>query len=137
LITAVSSIMLCTSAFATENEIVVSDITIQDETTVTQGAVLVDILNVRSGPSTDTEIIGKLSLGNIVDVTVDNDGWYQIEFESKTAFIFAEYISIIDYSVTSESIAGSSIVEYAKKYIGTPYEYGGNTPSDHYAALIY
>jgi len=137
LIAGISSFMLCTTAFATENNIVASDINIQEnsqteiqnETTVTQGTVLANILNVRSGPSTDTEILGKLPLGSVIDVTSNNDGWYQIEFDSKIAFVFGEYISVIDNSVTGELPADSSVVEYAKKYLGVQYIYGGNTPS--------
>lgn len=137
LLAGISSIMLCTTAFATEVEVAANDqnieiatqTEIQEETTVKKGSVAVDVLNVRSGPSTETEKIGKLSLGTTVEIISENEGWYEINFESKNAYIFGEYVRIIDSSLTGVQNAGSSIVEYAKTFLGTPYAYGGNTPS--------
>lgn len=152
LIAGVASIMLCTTAFATELEIKANEQNINkaasqenvqavaeatenilqqtsEEKTVKTGTVTVDILNVRSGPSTENEILGKLSLGTRVELLSEDKGWYQINFESKTAYIFGEYIRIIDGSLTEAQNAGLSIVDYAKTFIGTPYVYGGNTPS--------
>lgn len=150
LIAGLTSIMLYTTAFATEVEVAANDQNIEatlqtedqveieahvqeseiiEESTVKKGTVTVDILNVRSGPSTETEKLGKLSLGTVVDILSEAKGWYEINFESKTAYISAEYIRIIDNTLTGLQIAGISIVDYAKAYLGTPYAYGGNTPS--------
>lgn len=151
LITGLTSIMLCATAFATEVEVAANDTNkvtttqtevqtevqvqesilteIIEETTVKKGTVTVDILNVRSGPSTETEKLGKLSLGTTVDILSESEGWYEISFESKTAYISAEYIRLIDNTLTGLQNAGINIVDYAKAYLGTPYAYGGNTPS--------
>jgi len=150
LIAGITSIMLYTTAFATEIETIASDQNINEaavlgtvqtvaevntqtqvveEKTVKTGIVTVDILNIRSGRSTDTEIVGKLSLGETVELLSENEGWHEINFDSKTAYIFGEYIRLIDNTLIQTQNAGSSIVEYAKTLIGTPYAYGGNTPS--------
>ena len=151
LITGLTSIMLCATAFATEVEVAANDTNkvtttqtevqteaqvqesilteIIEETTVKKGTVTADILNVRSGPSTETEKLGKLSLGTTVDILAQSEGWYEISFESNTAYISTEYVRIIDNTLTGLQNAGISIVDYAKAYLGTPYAYGGNTPS--------
>lgn len=146
LIAGISSVLLCTAAFATEIEVATNDYneeTVQTETqvqeniqaenqeqkTVKKGIVTVDILNVRSGPSTETEKLGKLSLGTIVEILSESEGWYEINFESKAAYISGEYVRIIDGTLSEAQNAGDSIVEYAKTLLGIPYAYGGNTPS--------
>lgn len=150
LLAGVTSIMLYTTAFATEigttandqniNEVSVME-TVQtgaeistqtqiiEDKTVKTGIVTVDILNIRSGRSTDTNIVGKLSLGSKVEILSEKEGWYEINFESKTAYIFGEYIRLIDSTLADAQNSGLSVVEYAKTFIGTPYAYGGNTPS--------
>lgn len=142
----ITSILLSTTAFATDVQ--ASDnqnieVTVQTETPQAQetdqtenivepdlkkGMVTVDILNVRSGPSTDTEKMGKLSLGTTVEILSEAEGWYKINFESKVGYIFGEYVRIIDQTLNENQNIGLSIVEYAKQYIGTPYAHGGNTP---------
>ena len=147
-------IMTLTSAFAAEVEVTLNDsdtesyqaeiqTTVQDdadisqenlieileEPTVKKAMVNVDILNVRSGPSTETEKLGKLSFGEIVEIQSDTEDWYEISFESNAAYICAEYVSIIDCTLIDSQDAGTIIVDYAKLYLGTPYAYGGNTPS--------
>lgn len=143
LIAGITSIMLTTSAFATEVQVVADEVQetnqneIQQEVQEVQevqkenkkGIVTVDILNVRSGPSTDTEKLGKLSLGTNVEVLSENEGWYEINFESQQAYICAEYVRLLDSTLTNTQNIGQSIVEYAKQFIGTPYVYGGNTTS--------
>jgi N-acetylmuramoyl-L-alanine amidase len=98
-----------------------------EESTEKKGMVIVNILNVRSGPSTDTEKLGKLSLGEIVEIQAEVEDWYEISYESNVAYICAEYVRVIDL-IDSED-AGTCIVEYAKQYLGTPYVSGGNTAS--------
>lgn len=141
LISGITSIMFCTTAFATEVE-VVTDNTITQETIQTEsqnqtevientykkGSVTVDILNVRSGPSTSNEKVGKLFFGSTIEIVSEADGWYEINFDSKKAYISSEYVRIIDGSLTNSENMGINIVEYAKTFLGTPYAYGGNTP---------
>lgn len=53
------------------------------------------ILNIRQEPDTDSEILGKFSVGNKVEVTgkvVDSD-WVQIEYKGKVAFVNSKYLS--------------------------------------------
>ena len=154
LIAGLVSIMTITCAFASEVEAVPDDseteysqeeiqTAVQDNTdisqesltenteeaTVKKGMVTVDILNVRSGPSTDTEKLGKLSLGAIVEIQSEIEDWYEISFESNTAYICAEYVRSIDCTLIDSQDAGAVIADYVKLYLGTPYASGGNTPS--------
>lgn len=155
LIAGITSLMLCSTAFAIEIDVTPDNINSNDAVqsglqeniqsakqevpeiikpeviekgTVRKGIVTVDILNVRSGSSTQTEILGKLSLGTTVDILAEADGWYEINYESKKAYLFGEYIRIIDSTLSQAQYTGLSIVDYAKTFIGTPYAYGGNTP---------
>lgn len=150
LIAGIASIMLSTTAFATEVESDTeietnSQIEIQSETEIEtdsqietqseteevpenrKGMVTVDILNVRSEPSTETKKLGQLSLGTSIEILSETDGWYEINFESNTAYICAEYVRIIEVLKDSENV-GANIVGYAKEYLGTPYAYGGSSP---------
>lgn len=55
--------------------------------------VQVPILNVRSGPDTSFDVLGKLTQGETVRVIETQDSWYQIEFENGTGWIASEYVS--------------------------------------------
>jgi cell wall-associated NlpC family hydrolase len=164
IVAGISSIMLCTTAFATEvtvadnlntqensqTEIINEDNVQSEEIQVSetqetavqaqvqeiisqsqlqQGTVSVNILNVRSGPSTDTEILGKLSLGSTINIKTTSNGWYEIEYNDSSAYIYAEYVKIIDLSAAALSPSGNSVIDYAKLFIGTPYVAGGSSPS--------
>jgi cell wall-associated NlpC family hydrolase len=149
--------MLCTTAFATEitvaddlniqensqTEIINEDkvhsqeiqvtetqeAAVQAEVQLQQGTVSVNILNVRSGPSTDTEILGKLSFGSTINIKTTSNGWHEIEYNGSSAYVYAEYVKIIDLSAAALSPSGNSVVDYAKLFIGTPYVAGGSSPS--------
>lgn len=169
LLTGITSVIFCTTAFATEVQIAndkiiedtveivevqesneqenpetinsieqqedilnIAEAEKQDEITVKKGIITVDILNVRSGPSTDTEKLGKLFFGTTIEILSETEGWYEISFESQKAYIKSEYVNIVDINATelsAEQNIGLSIADYAKKYIGTPYVYGGSSPS--------
>jgi len=138
--------MLCTNVFADEIVIVSENVVsiqandalktepeVQKEVIVKSGVVTANILNIRSGPSTNDTILGKLTIGSNVDIIEEADDWYQIYFDSSVAYVYSEYVSfseVGDLSTASASVSdGSDIVKYAKKYIGVPYAYGGITPS--------
>ncbi len=51
-------------------------------------------VNVRSGPSTSTEVLGQLNTGDKISVigkTADN-AWYKVNYNSKTAYVSADYL---------------------------------------------
>ena len=52
-----------------------------------------DSVNVRSGPGTDTEIVGKLLAGASVKKTGDEEDWSIVEYEGKKAYIKSEYLT--------------------------------------------
>lgn len=81
-------------------------------------------LNVRSLPNTDGERVKQLSTGAVIEVLAVLDGWYEI----KDGYISADYVQIVDAAEAAAYQSTSSVVEYAKQYMGYPYVYGGSSP---------
>ena len=52
-----------------------------------------DTVNVRSGPGTDTNIIGGFAAGNSVTVTGETNGWYQVSVGGQTGYIRKDLLS--------------------------------------------
>ena len=94
------------------------------------GYVTADVLNVRQAPAMDSAVVGKIYNGGCVNVVGAVDVWYQIEFNGSYAYVHSDYIYKTEpYTGSQGSAAGQSVVETAKRYIGTPYVYGGMSPS--------
>lgn len=55
-----------------------------------------DFLNFRSQPTTNSEILGKIPKGTIVDITEINDGWGSISYEGKDGYISMDYAAEYD-----------------------------------------
>lgn len=108
---------------------------------------------VRKGPGTENEVIDTLILNNKVKVVAENGDWYKVEVAGKTGYIAKrllsdkqvnatsrgevsreeeEEIKDIENNTTSDNVVqkskGEEIVEYAKKYLGCKYVYGGSGP---------
>lgn len=79
---------------------------------VENGQVTVNSLNVRSKPSLESNIVGKLDKGAIVTVHTKQNGWLEITFANKRAWISEEFIKIVNNKETErvdpqpKSIAG-------------------------------
>ena len=97
-------------------------------------------LRIRSGPSTDTEILGKFYNGTEVQLTGEEGDWYTISYNGATAYLHKDYIRLADEEdEAEESSAGTysmethelkaSVVDEACTHIGAPYVYGGSSPS--------
>ncbi len=96
-------------------------------------------LNVRSGPSTDSEKVVALYNGTVVTITGVDNGWFKIVTQNGTeGYVSSEYMvtcrdsagSRGDDAVTSaNSGLGQQAVDFAMQYLGCPYVYGGNGPS--------
>ena len=105
------------------------------------GAVKVtNYLNVRSAPSTDASIVGKLVNDDVVEIIGKQGNWYEISLSGQDAYVSCDYVAIVSQEEASALIVaasqraantamGDKIVSTAKKYIGTPYVYGGRSPS--------
>ncbi|MCR4435849.1 MAG: SH3 domain-containing protein [Clostridiales bacterium] len=113
------------------------------------GTVIVNCANVRSQSSTSSDVVLQLSKGAKVSIRSRTGDWYRITTANGTeGWINKDLISVKDSSVSrgdeeqvsAEELAaaakdegnattkGEKIVNFAKKYIGVKYVWGGTTP---------
>ncbi|MDE5830639.1 MAG: SH3 domain-containing protein [Clostridia bacterium] len=123
------------------------------------GYITANSVNFRKTPSTSGEIITKLSRNAKVTVITQDQDWAQIEYNGNTGYVSTDYISDKELETTSRSgitrtastnneqivaeksvesseeivtsgtVTGKDIVEYAKLYLGYKYTSGGSTPN--------
>ena len=101
-------------------------------------------VNLRSLPDTSGSIVTTMSRGETAWIIGINDGWYKVEYDGLTGYVRSDLLELSEspiynsagYSVSSSSSysyttvsAGQAIVDYAKKFLGTPYVWGGSSPS--------
>lgn len=99
----------------------------QDNIFQSYGRANADGVNVRSSASTDGEVLASVNSGTIVTVTGLVDGWYSVTCQYGTeGYIRSDFV---DLTASSISSSNSSIVSFAKQYLGTRYSYGGASPS--------
>lgn len=58
-------------------------------------------LNIRSEPSTDGEIVGLAEDGSKLPLLVEklSDGWYQVEYQGKSAYVYGEYAKVVEVTL--------------------------------------
>lgn len=88
-----------------------------------------DVLNVRSAPSMDASVLAQYPYGTGVSVSGSQDVWYQIRFNNSYAYVHSDYVSFSPTQTPAQVSSGQKVVDVAKRYIGTPYVYGGMSPS--------
>ena len=96
-------------------------------------------LNVRSGPSMDSDVVVVLYDKTIVDIKGVNNGWYQICTNNGTeGYVSSEYMVTCkdsggargDGTVAAVPTGvGQQAANYAMQFLGRPYVYGGNGPN--------
>ena len=92
-------------------------------------------VNLRSEANTSSSILTSLSNGTAVTITGVSGGWYKVSVNGKTGYIKADYITTsVSSSANMASYSGLSakrtaVLDYAAKFLGVPYVYGGSTPS--------
>ena len=92
-----------------------------------RGIVTATRVNVRSGPSTSTDVVTKLSAGTIVDLIEEKDNWYKISCDGVVGYVSGDYIR--EYRPAASSAIGDQVVALAMNYLGVSYVYGGASPS--------
>ena len=85
-------------------------------------------LNIRSAPSTESNVLGQIPQGQVAQITGVNKGWLQVKYNGVQGFVSPEYIEIVA-GQAQENTGAAAVITYAKQFIGTPYRYGGSSPS--------
>jgi len=85
----------------------------------------------RSSPSMSSEILGELFYGNNVTITGTSGDWTAITYNSKSGYVYSQYIKEGEYShvSTGGSELGREIADYALQFVGYNYCWGGSSPS--------
>lgn len=88
-------------------------------------------LNVRSGAGTSYSVIGSLTKGTSATVISSSNGWSKIKYGSGYGYVSSNYLSSTKSQTTSstQSIDGSSIISYAKQFLGCKYVWGSAGPN--------
>lgn len=116
-------------SFNGNNGYISADYMIVDQDNVFEcyGRVNGSAVNLRSEPTTDSDVVASLNTGTVVTVTGFEDGWYSVVGQSGTeGYIRSD---LLDLTTSSASSSVSGIVDYAKQFLGTRYTYGGASPS--------
>ena len=93
------------------------------------GYSIASVLNFRTEPSTDSNVIHKIPKYTqfwVIDYV--GNGWYKIYYNETAGYVSSQYVAMGQAPYVPNS-AGTNIVEYAKQFIGKPYVYGGNGPN--------
>ncbi len=91
--------------------------------------VLHNTVNVRSGPTTNDQIIGQVHLGEIVQAKIkSDDNWYQIDFHGGTGWIAGWLVQPSQPATDASRGLMSGIVSIAERFLGSPYHYGASGP---------
>lgn len=103
-------------------------------------------INLRKEANTSSEILANLPVNTSVDVLSEANGWSKVKVNGKEGYISSSLLSTRKQETSRSSGTtrtakkettatapvsgnGSSVVAYAKQFIGTKYTYGGSTPA--------
>lgn len=92
-------------------------------------------VNLRAEANTSSNILASLANGTAVTLGAKENGWYKVSVNGKSGYIKADYITTsVSSSANMASYSGLSakrtaVLDYAAKFLGVPYVYGGSTPS--------
>lgn len=110
---------------------------------ITQGQINADDVNVRTEPSLHSDIITRLAVNKEVSIYGKSGDWYIVELDNKEfGWVYSQYVTIdginasrggekiILREVDMEGVSSiqHQIVEYAKKFLGVKYVWGGSSP---------
>ena len=102
----------------------------------------------RADPSMSSRVIEELFYGNAVTLHAVQGDWALVTYNGQTGYVYAQYVKEGSYNTspptqsgtgTNGSATGQDIVNYALQYVGTPYRWGGSSPSTGFdcSGLVY
>lgn len=65
---------------------------VKEKQILMRGQIIANKLNVRAEASTKSDVVGKLSKNNIVQIVDIGDKWYEILYNTERAFVFAKFV---------------------------------------------
>ena len=91
-------------------------------------------VNVRSQPDSSSEVLLQLSEGAKARIIGINEGWYKVVYGNTTGYVRSDLMSLTEKPLSNSSgssvaSVASQLISYAQNYMGTPYVWGGTTPS--------
>ena len=97
------------------------------------GKVNTSAVNMRSQPSSDSDLVYQLGYGDKAYIIGFNCGWYKVQYNGATGYIRSDLMELTEkpiYNSTGSYIsAGQEVANYALNFLGTPYVWGGTTTS--------
>lgn len=98
--------------------------------------------NLRSGPSTSNESLGKLKKHTVITIISEENDWYKVSYNGKEGYISKSLVTIGEVPEETSSRSGdisrtqelsnnnnsSDVVSVAKQYLGNKYVSGGTSP---------
>ena len=94
--------------------------------TTRKGYSKADDLNFRKKASTSSSVIGEFQKGDSMTVLAKSGDWYKVKSEKKTGYVHGKYVTFTKPS-SGKKVTGQDVVNYAKKFLGNPYVYGGTS----------
>ena len=94
-----------------------------------KGQVTTSKVNMRTGPELSAEVISQQSNSEIMVIGRHKD-WYRVRRDEAEGWMSSQYIRVSNADYIPEvTMVGEQIVSYGKKFIGTPYVWGGTSLS--------
>lgn len=94
-------------------------------------------INLREGPGKDYDVVCQVNKGDKVEILGSEPEWFKIKTSNGVnGWVYSTYVStgstLASRGETTDSNISdkrAAVVEYAKKYLGVRYVYGGSSPS--------
>ncbi len=93
-------------------------------------------LNIRASASADSAQVGSMQNGSLLPLNGFENGWFKTEMFGVVGYVSSDYVTVVngegrraDEPVVDTSNLEAQIVDYARQFLGTPYRYGGSSPS--------
>ncbi len=80
-------------------------------------------INIRKTPSTGSASLGKFSKGAKITCYGTSGSWTVVKKNGEEGFVLTKYLSKTKIKTTT----GQQVANYAKKFVGNPYRYGGTS----------
>ena len=108
------------------------------------GKITGDRVNIRTRPTTNSDVLGTYAQDTTMTVIGINTGWYKVRHEGHTGYVRSDFMEItsgqraavasgapVRFSTTPQAnpSLGEKIADYALTYVGYRYVYGGASPS--------